>query len=181
MKTLIFNGSPRKNGDTAGLLSLLLEQLPGEKLVVEAYRCDISPCIDCRYCWKHPGCAIKDEMQEVYDYLEECDNIVIASPVYFSELTGKLLDVTSRLQTYFSARFFRKETVLTKTKKGGVILVGGGKGENHKAVDTAAMLLHHMNCRDIFPPVTSFDTDVTPAVSDTAAVAGIRRLAEYLK
>jgi len=48
-------------------------------------------------------------MQEIYKYIEECDNILIASPLYFSELTGKLLVVGSRLQTYFCARFFRKQ------------------------------------------------------------------------
>ena len=33
------------------------------------------------------------------------DNILIASPIYFSELTGKLLDVGSRLQTQESIVF----------------------------------------------------------------------------
>ena len=93
MKTLIFMGSPRLHGDTAGLLELLTRKLGGEWKIVDAYRARISPCIDCRYCRQHPGCSIQDEMQEVYKYIEDCDNIVIASPIYFSELTGKLLDV----------------------------------------------------------------------------------------
>ena len=86
MKTLIFNGSPRKNGNTVSLINRLMELMDGEFKVVDAYRSNISPCMDCRYCWKQPGCAIDDEMQEVYRYIEECDNIVIASPIYFSEL-----------------------------------------------------------------------------------------------
>ena len=69
MKTLIFNGSPRKNGDTASLLKYFLEQLPGEYKIVEAYRSIISPCVDCRYCWKKSGCAIKDGMQEIYSFI----------------------------------------------------------------------------------------------------------------
>ena len=93
MKTLIFNGSPRPKGDTAGLLSLLKEDLAGEYRQVDAYRADISPCVDCRSCWTRKGCAIQDEMQEVYAYIQACDNILIASPIYFSELTGRLLDV----------------------------------------------------------------------------------------
>lgn len=88
---------------------------------MNAYRCNISPCVDCRYCWNNCGCAIEDEMQEVYNYIQECDNILIASPIYFSELTGKLLDVGSRLQTYFCARFFRKEEPVQKTKRGAVV------------------------------------------------------------
>ena len=114
MKTLIFNGSPRENGNTVSLINKATEKIAGEYKVINAYRCNISPCVDCRYCWDHTGCAIEDEMQEVYKYIRECDNILIASPVYFSELTGKLLDVGSRLQTYYCSAVFRKERPVLK-------------------------------------------------------------------
>ena len=68
MKTLILNGSPRASGDTVSLIKVLTKKLPGEYKIVDAYRCDVSPCVDCRYCWEHSGCAIADEMQEIYDY-----------------------------------------------------------------------------------------------------------------
>ncbi|MBR5712301.1 MAG: flavodoxin family protein [Lachnospiraceae bacterium] len=180
MKTLIFNGSPRPAGDTASLIGLLTEHLDGEFKVVDAYRCDISACLDCRYCWKNPGCAINDGMQDVYRYIEECDNVVIASPIYFSELTGKMLDVGSRLQTYFCGMFFRKEALNIKPKRGAVILVGGGDGRIEKPYETACTLMHHMNCRDIHKVVCSFNTNVVPAVQDEQAVDGVRRIAEFL-
>ena len=107
MKTLIFNGSPRKNGDTSQLLQKFCAGLDGEYRIVRAYDGAIKPCVDCRYCWEHPGCAIKDGMTEIYDWIADCDNVVIASPVYFSELTGPLLSVLSRVQTLFCGRFFR--------------------------------------------------------------------------
>lgn len=180
MKTLIFNGSPRPKGDTAGLLSLLKEDLAGEYRQVDAYRADISPCVDCRSCWTRKGCAIQDEMQEVYAYIQACDNIVIASPIYFSELTGKLLDVASRLQTYFCARFYRGETPIIKAKHGAVILTGGGDGAPDKAYGTACTLLRHMNCSRIHPLVCSHDTDRLPAGQDAEAAAGVRRIAAFL-
>lgn len=83
MKTLIFNGSPRKNGETAYMIRTLQENLGGDFKVVNAYRADIRPCIDCRWCFDHAGCAVKDEWQEVLSYIEECDHIIMASPVYF--------------------------------------------------------------------------------------------------
>ena len=180
MKTLILNGSPRPAGDTVSLIRHLTGLLEGEYKVVDAYRSNISPCLDCRYCWKNPGCAIKDEMQEVYGYIEECDNVVIASPIYFSELTGKMLDLASRLQTYFCAQFFRKEKSAIRPKRGAVILVGGGDGRIEKPYETACVLLHHMNCRDIFDVVSSFNTNVIPAIEDEKAVEGVRRIAEFL-
>lgn len=179
MKTLIFNGSPRKNGDTSTLINEVINNIKGEYKIVNAYDCNIMPCTDCRYCWENKGCCHNDEMQEVYDYIQECDNILIASPLYFSELTGQLLAILSRLQTYFSAKFFRKETPIKKAKKGGVIIVGGGDGKVEKAYKTAVVLLHHMNAYDIFPVVYSHNTNNIPSKDDIKAMNDSKELALF--
>lgn len=173
MKTLILNGSPRIDGDTNSLIKKIIEKNIGEYRIVDAYRCNISPCFDCRYCWRNNGCSINDEMQNVYKYIQECDNILIASPLYFSELTGKLLDVGSRLQTYFCTRFFRKEEPIMKSKKGAVILVGGGDGNIDKAYNTACTLLHNMNCYNIHEVVYSHNTNERPAIDDNNVLIGL--------
>ena len=80
MKTLILNGSPRANGDTVSLIKELTKKLPGEYKIVNAYHCDVSPCVDCRYCWELPGCAIADEMSR-YDtpvHVEKCETLELA-------------------------------------------------------------------------------------------------------
>ena len=179
MKTLILNGSPRQNGDTSSLVEKFTEKISGEYRIVEAYRCNISPCLDCRYCRKNSGCAIDDEMQELYKYIQECDNILIASPVYFSELTGKLLEVGSRLQTYFCARAFRKEEPILKPKKGAVILAGGGGGRPDTAYKTACILLRLMNCQDIYEVVCSHNTDEKPAIEDENALLGLNGISDF--
>lgn len=179
MKTLILNGSPRKNGDTNTLINEAINNLKGDHKIVNAYDCNIMPCTDCRYCWKNQGCCHNDEMQEVYNYIQECDNILIASPLYFSELTGQLLAILSRLQTYFSAKFFRKETPIKKAKKGGVIIVGGRDGKVEKAYKTAVVLLHHMNAYDIFPVVYSHNTNNIPSSNDTKAINESKKLALF--
>lgn len=179
MKTLIFNGSPRKEGDTVSLINKFIENLNGEYKIVNAYDCRIQPCIDCRYCWEYKGCCVNDEMQEVYEYIQECDNVLIASPIYFSELTGAILNVGSRLQTYFCARFFRKEKPIEKTKKGAVILVGGGDGNVNKAFDTACCLLHHMNTHNILPAVVSHNTNDRPAAEDNLTLMGVNEIIRF--
>lgn len=179
MKTLIFNGSPRPGGSTAGLIQHLVSGLPGEYKIVDAYRCNVSPCVDCRYCWTKEGCAIEDEMQEIYRYIEDCDNIVIASPIYFSELTGRLLDVGSRLQTYFSGRFIRKTGTVKKPKKGAVILVAGGNGKAAKPYETARELLHNMNCRYILPAVFCGHTDQRPATEDETCLESLKTIRDF--
>lgn len=180
IKTLIFNGSPRKNGDTAFLIQKLTDQLYGEIKIVNAYTANISPCTDCRKCREQFGCVIKYEMQEVYQYLEICDNVVIASPIYFSELTGKLLDLGSRLQLFFSAKQFLHETPQLKCKKGVVLLTGGGSGNPNKAYETAVCLMHYMNVQQIYPLICSHNTDHVPAKKDESILTEIERTAEFL-
>ena len=106
MKTLIFNGSARKNGETQSMIDALTAQLEGEYKVVNAHSCNVRACVDCRYCWEHPACSIQDGWQEIDSYLRECDNVVIASPVYFCEITGPVLSVLSRIQVYWAAKTF---------------------------------------------------------------------------
>lgn len=118
-------------------------------------------------------------MQEVYRYIEECDNIVIASPIYYQELTGQMLNIGSRFQTYFCAEYFRKEKPIKKEKKGAVILVGGGNGKVEKACDTACDLLRHIHCSRIHDLVLSHNTDTLPAAEDAEAVMGVQDIARF--
>ncbi len=162
------------------MINTLMEQLSSEYKTVNAYDCNISPCVDCRYCREHSGCAEEDEMQEVYEYIRICDNVVIASPVHFSELSAKLLGIGSRLQMFDCMEMFGKKTPDIKPKKGGIILAGGGVGKPEGAVRTAKILLHTMNCKQIAEPVFSLRTDRVPAYGDKAVLQSLRTLAEFL-
>lgn len=180
MKTLILNGSPRRSGDTVSLINKLTEQLDGEYKIVNAYYSDISSCVDCRYCWNNDGCSINDEMTEIYDYIADCDNVVIASPIYFSQPTGKLLDISSRFQTYFASKCFRNESPSIKPKKGAVILVGGGDGNPEDAYKTICAILHHINVSEVYPLVGSFNTNEFPATEDETITSEIANIINYL-
>ena len=179
MKTLIFNGSPRKKGNTASLIEELVRQLDGEVKIIRAYDTKVSPCVDCRFCWKNNGCAVKDGMQEIYADIQEADNIVIASPMYFSVLTGQLLAVLSRLQTHWCAKFFRHEEPVPKQKKGGIIIVRGGDGVLKRAEDTAHILLRDMNA-DFAGLVFADNSDETPSVEQPQVMEELRTLAAAL-
>lgn len=180
MKTLIFNGSPRKCGETAYMIEMLQKEMGGECRVVNAYTANIRPCIDCRWCFTHKGCAIKDEMQEILEYIEECDHVILASPVYFEEVTGMLLAVMSRLQTYFSARYIRKEEPVPKKKTGAVLLAAGSIGPREKAESTAQMLLRQMSCESL-STVYAARTDRVSVREREDILEEIRKTARLLK
>lgn len=173
MKTLVINGSPKKNGDTAALIDALTRHLEGEVRVISC-RDNISPCIDCRACWRRPGCAVQDDMQAVYEYLAGCDNVVLASPVWFSSLSGPALNLASRLQMLFSAKRFLNAPVFLKPKKGLILLVGGNAGTEAQPIETARMILTMAGAvKEEISVVASMDTDVLPAKDDPDALGRI--------
>ena len=124
MKTLVFFGAAREKGHTRAMVDLFLEHLDGEKEIIDAYRTEVAPCKDCRYCWHKKGCSIKDGMQDIYRKIEEADNIVLASPMYFHSITGELKSLIDRLQVYWAGHV-RNDMPDHFIKKGAILMVGG--------------------------------------------------------
>ena len=168
-----------KNGNTAALINLLTENLTGVYMITNAFESNISPCIDCGYCRKNGVCAVNDDMSGVYEYIKDCDNIVIASPIYFSELTGPLLSLCSRFQAFYCSRRYLNTEPIDTGKKGGIILVGGGDGSFDTAEKTAGILLRQMGADTFFPPIVSHNTDIIPASEDQSAADDILKLADF--
>ena len=181
MYTLIFDGSPHKNGDTAALLEAFCGRLGGETERIRAYEMQgrISACVDCRACWKTHGCAIKDGMQEIYEKIEKADVIVIASPVYYSGLTGPLLSVMSRLQCAYANGRFLGERMFEKQKLGAVLLAGGGNGSAEPALAAAKMMLGSMKAK-FMGSAMALNTDEVSAKDDAAAIHAAEMLAKQL-
>ncbi|OPJ63932.1 flavodoxin family protein [Clostridium oryzae] len=181
MKTLVINGSPRRNGDSMTLVNEMLKQLNGEVKIIHTYYDNIKPCVDCRYCWTEKNCCIKDDMQEVYTLLDEVDNVIIASPLYFSELTGQLLSFASRLQVYFARRVIQNDKEFKLKEKNGVLVISGGGDttDYDRSRRTANIIFHQMNAKCI-GSIYSVNTDKVPAKEDEEALSKARELAVKL-
>ncbi|MGF7142058.1 multimeric flavodoxin WrbA [Anaerotaenia torta] len=176
MKTLIINGSPRRRGDTSELLAELKKQLKGEIVEISAYYDKIAPCIDCRMCWKKKGCVIKDDMAQIYK--DDFDTVVLASPLYMSNLTGPMVSLASRFQSYYAAKRFLRDEMDIRSKVGVLILVGGGDGGPEPARIVAEWMFKHMKAglkeENI---VLSLNTDKQPAKDDLNAMIKMKDIA----
>lgn len=179
MKTLIICGSPRREGDSMALIKRLMEGLKGEVKLVRTYDNDIGPCVDCRYCWTHDRCAFKD-FRDLDDYIRTCDNLVIASPIYFSEVTGSLLSYLSKFQLYWSNKYLRKKTIEMTPKRGGIILTYAGNCKLEKPQSTLKVLMNLVGVKEYFDTVVSGDTDNIGAKDDKRALGEIDNLAIFL-
>jgi len=124
-KTLILNGSPRLQGETGKMTHLLKSALTGDVVEIRAYDYQgIGPCTDCRFCWTHDHCSIHDDMQILYQALDEANQIVFATPVYFAGLPSPFKTIIDRLQLYFASNVIRKKP--RGPKRPAALLLCGG-------------------------------------------------------
>jgi len=93
-QVLVILGSPRKKGNSSMLAARIsrgAKSAGGEVETVFLHALKISPCRGCDTCKKQDskGCAIKDDMQEIYPKLLAADAWVIASPVYWFTMSAQ--------------------------------------------------------------------------------------------
>lgn len=110
MKVLILNGSPRVNGNTSIAIKEMVKVFDGndvESEVVQLGNMDIRGCMACNYCYKNKKCAIDDIVNELAVKFNECDGLVVATPVYFASANATLIACLDRLfySTSFDKRF----------------------------------------------------------------------------
>ncbi len=176
MKTLILEGSARKKGHTAEMLTQVAECLPGEIEIIRCYEKNVRPCVDCRYCWKHPACTQKDEdMAQIYKAIDGCDNIILAAPMYFYAVPAPMKCVIDRLQVYWGSHR-RKDRDKISPKKGALILTGGAPSFENQF--TAAEISLKGVLRDVN---ASCEAVVTMANTDCQSLAQRTDVQEALK
>ena len=180
MKILVLSGSPRKNGDSMTMARQLCACLGGDVTVFHAYDGGVSPCIACGGCERGSGCPLADGGADLLKQINEADVIVLASPVYFSDLTGPLISAASRLQYLWMRRRAGEVLLTPKERRGVILLAGGGNGKPDRALANARCYLHQLGVQ-ICAEICSLDTDRTPASEDAAAMAAIQETAERIR
>jgi multimeric flavodoxin WrbA len=102
MKVIAFNGSARKDGNTAILINYVLDELENEGIETEMIQLagqSIRGCTACRTCFekKNQRCVIdNDIVNECIAKMIEADGIILGSPVYFSDITAELKALIDR-------------------------------------------------------------------------------------
>jgi multimeric flavodoxin WrbA len=102
MKVVAFNGSPRKAGNTATLISIVFEELQKEGIETELVQLagkTIRGCIACGKCAEtlDDKCAIANDcVNDCIAKMLEADGIILGSPTYFADLTSELKALIDR-------------------------------------------------------------------------------------
>lgn len=105
MKVMAFNGSPRKQWNTAAMLEKALAGCASqgaETKLVHLYDLSFKGCISCFACKTKNGkfygsCAVKDDLTPLLKEIEAVGAIILGSPVYFHSVTGEMRSFMERL------------------------------------------------------------------------------------
>jgi len=135
VKILGIAGSPRRNGNTDLLLAEFLRGAVSKGAEVKTIYLNnlkISPCQHCDACLKEGKCRIQDDMQKIYDELEQADVIVLASPVQFLGPPAAVKAMIDRCQCLWARKYVLKTPPLSRERKrkGFIISVGATRIKN---------------------------------------------------
>jgi len=103
-KIVILNGSPRRNGNTSALIKKFTEGAESAGNTVTEFFLDKMDIHGCKGCFgghssRECPCVQTDDMSEIYPAVKDCDVIVLASPLYYWNMSGQIrtaVDVCSR-------------------------------------------------------------------------------------
>lgn len=123
MNIIGLSGSPRKGGNTDILLQTALRgarSAGAETALFYLNDMNIRGCQACCICKKTGQCAVQDDMQTIYNAIDESDAVIIGSPIYFGRMSAQLALVMDRLFAYLKPDF---TTRLPNGKKYSLIFV----------------------------------------------------------
>jgi len=111
------NGSQRKNGNTGQFLQYALDII--SKHDIETKRIDLKGkkiidgcrgCVLCRY--RDAVCAIKDDVQEIFEEMVKADGIIFGAPVYWGSIPAKMKALLERTGTLNEGRLSYDKPVI---------------------------------------------------------------------
>jgi arsenate reductase len=141
MFVLGIQGSPRKKGNCDHLLTLFLKACESHGAitrVIHPEKLDIGPCRELLVCEKKGVCPIRDEMEEKgYALVKQADVVVLASPVFFYNVTAQAKVFIDRCQMFWGRKYklrlvdpdgySRQGFLLSVAASGGKRLFEGGE------------------------------------------------------
>jgi multimeric flavodoxin WrbA len=101
-KVVAFNGSARKDGNTAILLRTVLKELEAEGIETELIQLSgakIHGCLSCRECSKRKDhrCGQTGDMGNFYiEKMEAADGILLGSPTYVADISPEIKALMDR-------------------------------------------------------------------------------------
>jgi len=113
MKIVCITGSPRKNGNSAALIKEIISIAENTNATVQSYSLNQLSYKGCQACMSCKGktdhCIVNDDLTEVLSAITACDLLVLASPVYFGDITAQMKGLIDRTYSFLVPNFMQKD------------------------------------------------------------------------
>ena len=102
MKVVAFNGSARKDGNTAILIKTVLGELESEGIATELVQLAgsrLRGCTACGVCFekKNQRCVVNEDiLNACLENMLEADGIILGSPTYFADVSAEMKALIDR-------------------------------------------------------------------------------------
>ena len=99
---VILNGSPRKNGNTSALVQAFTKGAQSAGHTVTEFFLDKMDIHGCKGCFvghssRECPCVQRDDMAQIYPAVKDSDVVVLATPLYYWNMSGQLRTAVDRL------------------------------------------------------------------------------------
>lgn len=131
MKVIAFNGSARKDGNTAILINQVFSELEKQDIETEMIQLSsqkIKGCIACYKCFenKDQRCSVKNDIvNDCIKKMLQADGIILASPTYFADVSAELKALIDRAGLVAKANgdMFRRKVgaAIVAVRRGGSV------------------------------------------------------------
>ena len=132
MFVLGLQGSPRKKGNSVYLLNRFLaacENNGAQTQVIHMDGLDIQPCRELVVCEKKGFCPLKDDMEpRIYGLIRTADVVVLASPVFFYNVSAQAKILIDRCQMFWGRKYKMRLADPDAGSRQGVLLAVGASG-----------------------------------------------------
>lgn len=109
MKILSILGSPRRGKNSATIANRFTDtaaDLGADVTHVELNRLSYKGCQGCYACKKgHDRCVLNDDLTPVLEAVHEADVVVLASPVYFGNVTAQMKGFIDRSYSFLTPEY----------------------------------------------------------------------------
>jgi multimeric flavodoxin WrbA len=140
MKTVCVLGSPRPKGNSTAIAAYFcdrLESLGAEVQTFTLNKLTYQGCQACMVCkTKLERCVLADDLTQVLDAVHEADLLVLATPVYFGDITSQLKGFVDRMYSFFTPDY-RTSAVKSRLAPGKklVLIQVQGRPDESKFAD----------------------------------------------
>lgn len=135
-KIVCIVGSPRKMGGCQTLARKVLETceaLGAEAQTYSVYEMDFRGCVACMACKRgSEECVLRDDLTPALRAIKEADILILASPIYFGDVTGEFKKAIDRLYSLMTPEYLTggNPSRLAPGKKCLLITTQGYPGED---------------------------------------------------